>query len=69
MQGVGAPGPEALEVSGKGLQVGTPQGTGDEEAVEGGGHRGGVKVFGGHSGWMLVVVRGKEGTQGGGGLG
>ena len=53
----------------EGLQVGAPQGTGGEEAVEGGGHRGGVRVLGGHSGWILVVAPGEEGTQGSGGLG
>ena len=60
---------EALEAGRKGLQVGTPQGTGGEEAVEGGGHKGGVRALGGQSGWVLVVDRGKEGTQGDGGLG
>ena len=66
---MGTADPEALEASGEGLQVGAPQGTGGEEAVEGGGHRGGVRVLGGHSGWILVVAPGEEGTQGSGGLG
>ena len=66
MQGLDPPDLNAVGEGGYGWQVGAPQGTSSEKAVEGDSHRGGIGVLEGHPGWVLAGGE-SEGARGGGG--